>query len=144
MILDQGLGVLPAGQRPNPLSNPRGGHVHQAVPRGISIDGALHMRGFELATLHEQFAVRVDEGLRDVDGIVVVLGEAQRNNHPVLRGTVLDRAHLLRVNNERVLDVLDLQNWVDGSMPGGVKRLEDSKESKGASLFTISRQDIPG
>lgn len=110
--------MLPAGERTDPLADLGGHHVQQTIPRGIAEDGALHVGGLELAAGHKQLAVGVDDGLRNVDRVVVVFGKAQGDNDAVLGRARLDPPHLVRVHGERVLDVFGGQDGVDGSMPG--------------------------
>ena len=75
MILQQGLTMLPARQTTHPLPDLRAHHIHETIATGVSKDRALHMRRLQLSTMHQQLAVGVDDSLRDVDTVVVVLSE---------------------------------------------------------------------
>lgn len=71
------------------------------------------MRGLHLATTAFDFSIGADDGLRDVDGVVLVFRETQTHRDVVLAGTGADGFHLGGVDSERILDVLDIQVKVD-------------------------------
>lgn len=100
VILEQRLTVLPAREAADALAQLGVGDVDETVPRGVAEDGALHVCGFQLAAGRQQLAVGVDDGLRDVHRVVVVLGETQRHDDAVLRRARLDRPHLIRVHGQ--------------------------------------------
>lgn len=68
----QRLQMLPTSQTPY-SPNVRVGHVSQAVPVAIAERGALDMGRFDFAAGVDDFALVVDEGLADVQRVVVVL-----------------------------------------------------------------------
>lgn len=91
--------------------------VARGAPGGVTENRALHVGGLHLAAVDLNLAVGADEGLGDVQGVVVVLGEAQRDGDGVLAGAGPDRVHLGRGHPERVLDVLDVDVEVHRAAP---------------------------
>lgn len=116
VVLKQRLHVLPARQLAHIAH--RGRHdVVQAVPRAVAKDRALHVRRHELAPAHGDLAGVADDALRDVQRVVVVFGEAQRDGDLVLARAGLDRFHLRGVDGEGVLDVARGERRVHASGP---------------------------
>lgn len=99
VILKQRLTVLPAGQRADAPG--RGlGHALQTLGRGVAEDGALHVAGLDLGPRDPDLAIRVDDGLRDVERVVTVLAETQDYDYLVLGRAVADAVHLDRREDE--------------------------------------------
>lgn len=104
MILQQRLHVLPARQLSH-VAHRRGYNIVQAVSRAVAEDRSLHVRRHELAAAHGDLAGVGDDALRDVEGVVVVFGEAERDGDFVLARAGLDELHLGGGYGEGVFDV---------------------------------------
>lgn len=100
VVLQQRLGMFPAGETSDALARLGRHHIEQAVAAAVAKHGALDVRGLQLAAVHQQRPVRVDDRLRDVQRVVVVLGKAQHNDDAVLPRARLDGPHLVRVDGE--------------------------------------------
>lgn len=123
MVFQQWLAMLPTSQASNPFAEFSRCNIDQTVPRTISKDCALHMRGFELASSHEDFTIRVNQRLCNVDRIIVVFRKAQRHHYAVSRCTLLNFTHLIRINDQRVLNIPRRHDRVNWSGPVCIIRL---------------------
>lgn len=83
---------------------------------------ALHMDWLQLASGHQERSVAVDRALRNVDGATTSLGEPQTDNDLVLCCALANSFHFTRVDNQRVLDELDIEDGVHWSAPGEVSK----------------------
>lgn len=77
MVLQQRLAMFPARQRAHAAHALDVHHVVQAGAARVPEHGAFHVRGLEFAALHDDLALGGDDALRDVQAVVVVLGEAE-------------------------------------------------------------------
>lgn len=116
VVLQQRLDVLPAGQRTDTRERELADAL-QAVTGRVAKDGALHVRGLHLAAVDLDLAVLADESLRNEEGVVVVLREAEGYGNVVRLCAGLNGAHFRGVDSERVLDVLDVEVEVDETRP---------------------------
>lgn len=89
----------------------------RGAPSGVTEDCTLHVGGLHLAAVDLDLAVGADERLGDIQGVVVVLGEAQRDSDGVLARAGSNGVHLGRGHPERVLDVLDVDVEVHRAAP---------------------------
>lgn len=105
VVLEEGLDVLPAREGADAPGSGGVNHAVEAVAERVAEDGPFHVRGFDLLAQREDLPVRVDDRLRDVQGVVDVLREAQHHGDLVLRRAALDRRHLRGVDLQGVLDV---------------------------------------
>lgn len=69
--------MLPTAQRAHPPHALNIDNIIQTRPARIPKHGALHMRGLELAALHENVARGGNGALRNVQAVVVVFAEAE-------------------------------------------------------------------
>ena len=91
--LEQRLDMFPARERSNTRKR-QARDTAKYMPRRIPKDRPLHVRGLHLAPVALDLSVRADDGLRNVDGIVVVFGKAQRDGDLVVARARTDRFHL--------------------------------------------------
>lgn len=103
--LEEGVHVLPAVELAQPSELGLGDGL-EGVAGAIAVDELLDVGGLDLAAVVDDVALWVDEGLGEVQGGVVDLGEAKRDVDLVIAGCAADAAHLLRVDGEGVLPVL--------------------------------------
>lgn len=103
--LEEGVHVLPAVELAQP-SELRLGDGLEGVAGAIAVDELLDVGGLDLAAVVDDVSLWVDEGLGEVQGGVVDLGEAKRDVDLVIAGCAADTAHLLRVDGKGVLAVL--------------------------------------
>jgi hypothetical protein len=127
VVLQQRLAMFPAREAADALAELRLNHVDQIVAASVAEDCALHVRGLQLPAVHQELAVGVDHGLGDVERVVVVFREAERDDHVVLLGTSLNGAHFGRVDGQGILDLARCQSRVDGAVPIGVSVLKYSE-----------------
>lgn len=108
-IFQQWLDVFPAGKGPNA----REGELHhtiEAFSRRVSKYGSFHVSRLHLPPVRFDFPVAAYNDLRDIDRIIIVLGETQRHGNRVALGTRLNLIHLRGVNCNGVLDVCHVQS----------------------------------
>lgn len=117
VVAQQGLRVLPAGQAADIADTRLVDDVEQGRAAAVAVDGALDVRRLDLAARHLDLAVLADEGLAQVQRIVVVLRVAQHDGNVVARGAGADLGHLGAVDLERVFDVVDRHFPVNGALP---------------------------
>lgn len=102
--LEEGVHVLPAVELAQP-SDLRLRDGLEGVARAITVDELLDVGRLDLAAEVDDVAFRVDEGLGEVQGGVVDLGEAKRDVDLVIAGSSADAAHFLRIDGKGVLAV---------------------------------------
>lgn len=103
--LEEGVHVLPAVELAQP-SELRLRDGLEGVAGAITVDELLDVGGLDLAAVVDDVSLWVDEGLGEVQGGMVDLGEAKRDVDLVVAGGSADTAHLLRVDGKGVLAVL--------------------------------------
>lgn len=129
VVLQQRLRVFPAGQG-SETPDGRGDDVGQARAGRVAEDGALHVRRLQFSPHHLDVAVGADGALRDVERVVVVLGEAEGHGDVVAGHARPDLVHLRRVAPERILDVAIREFDVDGARPGARRTVRVRLELK--------------
>lgn len=98
--------MFPACQGTNTSSNTSGCDVHEAVSGCISENGAFHVGSLQLAAFHQDLSIRVNDSLGNIQRVMIVFRESERDHNAMPGSAILDSAHLRRVDNKRVLDVL--------------------------------------
>lgn len=117
MILQQRLHMFPTSQRTHTPHALHFRHIIQARAIGVAEDCALHVRGFEFPPLHEDFAGRGDQALRNVQAVVLVFGEPEEHGDVCGFGGGEDAGERGGGVGEGVLDVFCCEGWVDGAGP---------------------------
>lgn len=103
--LEQRLNMLPAAERSYAAYAIDIAYVVEARTTRITVYCTLHMRGLELAALHDDSTGGGDGALRDVERVVVVLGESKDDCDVGFASGSADLRHLWGVVGERVFDV---------------------------------------
>lgn len=75
------------------------------------------MRRLDLAPVHLDLTILADEGLGQVQGVIVVLRVSQADRDLVCGSALADPVHFCRVAAKRVLHVLAYHVKVDGALP---------------------------
>lgn len=114
--LEQRLDMFPAAERAHSRKRQLR-HTLQTVTRRISKDGTFHVRRLHLATVHLDLAVGANGDLRNVEGVVVVFGEAEGDGDVGAAGAFLNHAHLRAVDGDCVFDVFDVCLKVEEAAP---------------------------
>jgi hypothetical protein len=109
VVLEQGLYMLPAAERSHATHTINLAYIIEARTTRVTVDCTLHVRGLELAALHDNGAGGRNGALRDIKRVVVVLGEAEDDGDVGFAGGGADLRHLWRVVGERVFDVFGCQ-----------------------------------
>lgn len=117
VIAQERLRVFPARQRAHFANTRLVDDIQERSTTAIAVDRALSVCGLDLAAVHLDFAVFADEGLREVQRVVVVFGVPQADGDLVRCCAFADLVHFCRVAAERVLHVLAYHVEVDGALP---------------------------
>lgn len=75
------------------------------------------MRRLNFAPVHLDLSIAADNGLREIERVVVVFGVAEDNRNVVGRGALANRVHLGGVPAERVFHILGDHFEVDWTLP---------------------------
>lgn len=105
MVPEKRLSVFPAVQASD-LSN--SWDIHDIEKRGsasVAEHGPLHVSGLDLAPDLLDLAIGTDQGLRDVQRLAIVLGEAELDRDLVLFGCGAEELHLGGIDLEGVCNV---------------------------------------
>lgn len=134
VVAKQWLRMLPARQGADFANTRLIDDIQERGTAAIAVDGSLGVRRLDLAAVHLDLAVLADEGLGQVQGVVVVLGVSQADRDLVCGSALADLLHFRRVTAKRVLHVLAYHVKVDGALPGWVHVRLYTLDSVGMSI----------
>jgi hypothetical protein len=109
VILEQRLYMLPAAERSHATHAINLAYIIETRTTRVTVEYTLHVRGLELAALHDNGPGGDNGALHDVERVVVVFRETEDDSDVILAGGGTDLRHLWRVVGERILDIFGCQ-----------------------------------
>lgn len=103
--LEQGLRVLPTTQHSYSTDSGTVNDVEQGTTAAVTKHSTLHVRRFDLSSVHLNYAILINEGLGQIQCIAIPLSISQRDCNGISGRCCADTFHFLGIAAEGILDV---------------------------------------